>query len=217
MTSLVSRLWVSLSLTFLLSGPTVAYSQTPAADSYTGSSGKLHPSRVQTDLDIVFSIDSSGSMGPPPREVPRDEYPDFNRDPQNLRVMAVREFLRQLTFRHHWVGLVSWDDKVDFSIPLTKEYSVVSDALGRVDSKGGTDLELGLRQALDLLSKSPRKDARKVVLLLTDGEAEVIDGAPAPGQHQCIHRRGESVLYPVGAGQGRHDCRGGGIALYRNG
>lgn len=195
MTSLVSWLCVSLSLTFLLYGPTVAYSQTPAADSKTGSSGKLHPSRVQTDLDIVFSIDSSGSMGPPPREVPRAEYPDFNRDPQNLRVKAVREFLRQLTFRHHWVGLVSWDDKVDFSIPLTKDYSVVSDALGRVDSKGGTDLELGLRQALDLLSKSPRKDARKVVLLLTDGEAEVMSSvlAQAKGLKATVYTIGLSV------------------------
>ncbi|MCP4269490.1 MAG: VWA domain-containing protein, partial [Candidatus Brocadiaceae bacterium] len=127
------------------------------------------------NIDIIFSIDSSGSMAPPPPEVPNDEHSEFNRDPDNLRIKGVQQFMKQLTPAYHWVGLVSWDSDIDLSVNLTNKYNVVQSALEKIDGEGGTDLEMGLREALKLLAAAPRKQSNKMVLLLTDGEGSVRD------------------------------------------
>lgn len=134
------------------------------------------PLPVGIPVDIIFSIDSSGSMGPPPPEVPQEERSQWNRDPQNRRIQACKLFMDKLHPSLHWVGVVSWDARergfpgIDFAFGPTDDYAIVRNLLSRIDSRGGgTDLGLGLGEALNLLKKSPRKHAKKVVLFLTDG------------------------------------------------
>ena len=146
-------------------------------------------------VDIVFSIDSSGSMGPPPPKstwpaiaqrigMPEEEIPRlFGKDIERRRVQAVTAALDKLKEQAgiYQVGLVSWDNDIDFSLPLTANFDAIRAKLQDVDSAGGTNLKLGLSEALNLLQRSPRSDAKRVVVFLTDGMANepaaIIDDA----------------------------------------
>jgi hypothetical protein len=128
-----------------------------------------HPVPAALAIDIVFSIDSSGSMGPPPQNTP-EKYRDlFGNDIDNKRVAAVRLALTHLDPELHQAGLVSWDDKLDFTVALTSAYGTLGDRLQDIDAVGGTNLKLGLGAALDLLEASERAGAKRVVVFLTDG------------------------------------------------
>ena len=124
------------------------------------------PLPVAVPIDVIFSIDSSGSMGPPPEGEPPEDY---NRDPQSLRIWAAKEFIAKLDPSIHWVGVVSWDREINFAFRPTNRYSEERNWLNQIDSAGGTDLGLGLREAFDQLEKSPRKRSKNLVILLTDG------------------------------------------------
>lgn len=124
---------------------------------------------VASPVDIVFSIDSSGSMGLPPENTPEEILDWYGRDVERKRVAAVRMSLARLDPDIHQVGLVSWDDQLDFTLPLTSIFSAVEKKLQNIDAKGGTNLKLGLGSALDLLEASQRPGAKRVVVFLTDG------------------------------------------------
>ncbi len=130
---------------------------------------------VGIPIDIVFSIDSSGSMGPPSDTVDPKYYDRYNKDPENLRIQAAKLFMDSLNPSLHWVGVVSWDARrqgfpgIDFSFGPTNVYDKVRNLLDRIDSRGGTDLALGLGEGLKLLENSQRKRSKKVLLFLTDG------------------------------------------------
>jgi hypothetical protein len=149
---------------------------------------------VGVPLDLVFSIDSSGSMGPmPPGEDPKNaEF--YGKDIDRVRIEASKEIVRGLNPRLVRVGLVSWDEQIDFTVPVSDDYERLLQRLDDVDSRGRTDLDLGLRAALDLLRGSPRKGARKVAVFLTDGMSE--DGI-APG---TVRRAQEDsvTVYTIG-------------------
>ena len=123
-------------------------------------------------IDVVFSIDSSGSMGPPPSTANPEQRRRYNKDPHKLRVQAVTQFLDKLDPAFHWAGLVSWDIDIDFRVPLTPEHDKVRSRSDQIDSDGGTDLNKGLRETLDVLQRSPRTYSKKIAVFLTDGIME---------------------------------------------
>lgn len=131
---------------------------------------------VAIPIDIVFSIDSSTSMGPPPPGVDPKFHEFYNNDPESLRIQAAKLFMSNLDPSLHWVGVVSWDARkggfpgIDFSFGPTDDYAQIRSLLDKIDNRGGgTDLGLGLGAALYLLENSERKRSKKVVLFLTDG------------------------------------------------
>ncbi|UEX77272.1 vWA domain-containing protein [Spiribacter halobius] len=125
--------------------------------------------RTGVPLDIVFSIDSSGSMGPlPPQEDP-ENAPFYGKDVEGLRIDATRQVVEGLEPELAWVGAVSWNEGVEFTVPVSEDHARLLAALDDVPSRGGTDLDLGLDTALDLLEQSARQGARRIVVFLTDG------------------------------------------------
>lgn len=140
--------------------------------------GEEVPFPVAIPIDIIFSIDSSGSMGAPPEDVKPEDRVFYNRDPNNLRIQAAQNFVNSLNPDIHWVGVVSWNapyqshSGINFSSELSNNYGKVRDHLNQIVNGGGTDLGLGLKEALNLLERSPRPHAKKVVVFLTDGLGE---------------------------------------------
>ncbi|MBN2110576.1 MAG: VWA domain-containing protein [Methanosarcinaceae archaeon] len=123
-------------------------------------------------VDIVFAIDSSGSMS-------------WN-DGSNLRLAAAKDFVGRLDGTRDQAGVVSWDDGIDFSAPLTTDLIAVNSSIDAVDSSGGTDLNDGLSGSIAVLDANTRTEASaEVIIFLSDGEgsysSSYADDAAAKG------------------------------------
>ncbi|WP_369425448.1 VWA domain-containing protein [Methanothrix sp.] len=102
-------------------------------------------------IDVVLSIDSSGSM--------------TTSDPHDLRKSAAREFVSGLDLSMDRVGVVSWNTSA-VSWPLTNNLRDIESSIESIGADGYTSLDTGLEAAIDLLSES---SGSKVIVLLTDG------------------------------------------------
>lgn len=102
-------------------------------------------------VDVVLSIDSSGSM--------------TTSDPGDLRKSAAKEFVTGLDLSMDRVGVVSWNTSA-ISWPLTNNTKDIESAIDSTGADGNTCLDTGLKSAIDLLSEC---SGSKVIVLLTDG------------------------------------------------
>lgn len=137
-------------------------------------------------LDVVLAIDSSASM----KET----------DPTEMRLDAARIFVMKMDPARDRVGIVSWDDGVDFSIPPTENFPVVLEAIGKVDSVGRTNLDRGLKEAIDLLTATSTlgsEERARFVILLSDGDGDYTAGGRTGSQTDRARDDG-IVIYTIG-------------------
>lgn len=106
-------------------------------------------------IDVVFSIDSSGSM-------------DWN-DPDDLRKEAVRSFVSKLKEKDR-AAVVDFDYWATTLVHLTTNKTEIEVAIDTIDSSGGTDLEEGIREAVDELVRNGKEDHMQFIIFLTDGD-----------------------------------------------
>jgi len=109
-------------------------------------------------MDVVFAIDSSGSM--------------LVNDPSELRLEAAKSFVDKMDPSMDAAGVVSWDDDIDFSQPLTHDFPLVKTKIDSVESYPSdfTNINGGLGEAIDVLDANPRtEDSVEVIIFLTDG------------------------------------------------
>ena len=107
-----------------------------------------------TPIDVILAIDSSGSM-------------DWN-DPTDERLAAAKAFVDLLDDTRDQVGVVSWDDNIDFTFALTNDFDTVKTKIDTVDHDGGTNLDVGLAASVTLLDASIRESV-KVIIFLSNG------------------------------------------------
>ncbi|MFC5704108.1 VWA domain-containing protein [Cohnella faecalis] len=106
--------------------------------------------------DIVFAIDSSGSM-------------DWN-DPTNLRQEAAKKFV-QAFLSEDQGAVVDLDSYATIKIHLTKNKDSINGAIDSIDSSGGTNIDSAVNAGIDeLLSGYAQPRNKKIIILLTDGE-----------------------------------------------
>lgn len=104
-------------------------------------------------LDLVFAIDSSGSMS--------------WKDPNELRKAAVKNFIDTLLEKDKG-AVVDFDDLARLVVSLTSDKQALKVAVDTIDDIGGTDIYRALMASLDEVLKG--KNSEKFVILLTDGE-----------------------------------------------
>ncbi|MBP1909297.1 VWA domain-containing protein [Methanolobus bombayensis] len=108
-------------------------------------------------MDVIFAIDSSGSMG--------------SNDPAEDRLTAAKEFVDKMDSTKDTAGVVSWDSNIDFFESLSDDFSHIKDRIDDVDSSGGTNLDVGLTKSIELLDSNPRSGASaEVIIFLSDGQ-----------------------------------------------
>ena len=138
-------------------------------------------------LEMVLAIDSSASM----RET----------DPDDKRLDAARVFVMKMEPARDKVGLVSWNEGIDFSIPPTDDFAAILEAIGRVDSGRGTNLDRGLKEAIDLLSAdgstAGRDGGARIVIILSDGDGDYTKSGRRGSQAERAKDEG-IVVYTVG-------------------
>ena len=136
-------------------------------------------------MDVVFALDSSGSM-------------EWN-DPSGLRKTAAKEFVDKMDSSNDQAGVVSWDDCIEFTQPLSYDFLLVKTKIDTVDSSGGTNLNVGLNGAIGVLDANTRTEtSSEVIIFLSNGAGSYTyasDGGPA-----SIAASKGYVIYSIGLG-----------------
>lgn len=159
-------------------------------------SGRAEPqTRPAAAFDVVIVMDTSGSTNVPAAVGERAAASSVFGGPVALpaggptilqaEVTAARRFVDVAERSVTRVGVVTFSEgggaragNAWVEQPLTSDYDAVRRALDRVGQRtpyGGTDMVAGLRlavrelRALEGTASTPRPDARKIVLFMTDG------------------------------------------------
>ena len=144
----------------------------------TGGGGT---SSTITPMDVVFAIDSSGSM--------------TTNDPSGLRKTAAKSFVDLMDSSRDTGGVVSWDTGINFTYGLSNDFTTLKSRIDNVDSSGGTNLEVGLQAAVNMLNANTRTDpSAEVIVFLTDGIGTYTGAATAAAKAQGY------VIYAIGLG-----------------
>ncbi len=104
---------------------------------------ELAISEIGSDLDIVFAIDSSGSMG-------------WN-DPTDIRKRVTKDFI-DILGENDRVGIVDFDSYAYILSSLTTDKESAKNAVNRIDSNGGTNLSRAMDTSIRLHLNSQIKN-----------------------------------------------------------
>jgi Ca-activated chloride channel family protein len=145
-----------------------------------------------TPLEIVLAIDASGSVMPDER---------LERD-------AAKSFVKSLVRTQDRIDLLAFSDDVAEVVAFTNEPKRIESGLGRMQRGDATALYDAVYLASDLLLKEPATSgARKVVVLITDGENTTRHGSYDAALEQA--ERAGAMIYsliivPIDADAGRN-------------
>lgn len=136
-----------------------------------------------TGIDVVFVIDSSGSM--------------WDNDRFGLRKEAAKAFVDKLGSNDR-AAVIDFDHDASVYQDFTSDHTNLKNAINRINNSGGTDLGAGMGKAISLFTNSSytRTDAYKYIIFLTDG-----DGSYNTGYTSTASKNG-IVVYTVGLGSG---------------
>ncbi|WP_159076988.1 VWA domain-containing protein [Halococcoides cellulosivorans] len=151
--------------------PVANWASDLSAEDSSNESDELKP------VDVVFVIDSSGSMG--------------GNDPHEFRKEAAKRFVGSLLERDR-AGVVDFDNDGELTQSLTSEHDAVNVTIENLDAYGGTDIGAGLRVANDHFAAASNDSRSQVTVLLTDGNGEggIDEAQTAASRNTTIHTIG---------------------------
>ncbi len=137
----------------------------------------------KTGVDIVFVIDSSGSMS--------------SNDGSKLRHTAVKQFIDKLG-ENDRAAVIDFDSYATLYQAFTDDKTALYTAVDRVDSSGGTSLSAGMSLAISQFTDSSysRTDAYKYIVFLTDGDGSYSTSYTTDAANNGI------IVYTIGLGSG---------------
>jgi len=145
---------------------------------------------ITSILDIVFAIDSSGSMG-------------WN-DPNKIRLEGAKNFIDQMNSTNDRAGVVSWDSGIDFSQSLTDNFDLAKQRIDEINSSGGTNLNVGLEESINILDAGARTTSNQAIIFLTDGCGTYTPSGQGGSQADRAADAGYTI-YTIGLGGGVND------------
>jgi hypothetical protein len=131
------------------------------------------------NVDVVFSIDSSGSM--------------VWNDPSGLRKQATKNFVDKLKEQDR-AAVVDFDSYADVVVSLTSDKQLVKYAIDTIDSSGGTNLYEGIMEGVQEIADNGREGNLKYLIFLTDGDGTWNDRAIDYAVDNDV------VIYTIGLG-----------------
>ena len=136
-------------------------------------------------MDVVFALDSSGSMA--------------SNDPSGLRKIASKDFVGKMNSTKDQAGVVSWDDNIDFTQALSSNFALVNSTIDNVDSAGGTNLNVGLDRSIVLMDANTRIESSAEVIIFLSNGAGTYTYASNGGPASTAASNGY-VIYSIGLG-----------------
>ena len=103
----------------------------------TDIKGPVTEDEMNKPLDIVFAIDSSGSM--------------VWNDSSNIRIDVVRDFINFFSDTDRG-AIVDFDESAKLLAPLTSDKEILKNAISKINSSGGTSLSAAMDKALEQFS-----------------------------------------------------------------
>lgn len=136
-----------------------------------------------TGIDVVFVIDSSGSM--------------TRNDKNGIRKTAAKAFVAKLTSNDR-AAVIDFDSSATVYRSFTSDHDDLNTAIDRVNSSGGTSLSAGIGKAIDQFTSDTytRTDAYKYIIFLTDGDGSYDTSYTTTAKNNGI------VIYTIGLGSG---------------
>lgn len=107
-----------------------------------------------TPIDILLVLDRSGSMLGEKLRLLRD---------------AAASFVADIDFASGRVGVVSFNDTATLDAPLSAQAGPPRDAVRNLQATGSTLINVGLARARQEIQQRGRPEARKVIVLFSDG------------------------------------------------
>ncbi len=139
-----------------------------------------------TPIDVVFAIDSSGSM--------------TVNDPYDDRLEAAKDFVDQMDDSRDTGGVVSWGSGVDFTYGLSDDFTTLKNKIDTVGHSGGTNLNAGLNGAIAMLDANTRVgSSAEVIIFLTDGVGTYTPSGYSGSPADDAASKGY-VIYSIGFG-----------------
>lgn len=116
-------------------------------------------------LDVVFVVDSSGSMK--------------SNDPNGVALDMVKAFIDTVHIEHIRIGFVSYNDKIvsslsPVSIVNENERAELKGLIDTISYSGNTDIGLGLSYAQGIMN--PQEGRNRIMVLISDGETDLGKG-----------------------------------------
>jgi Ca-activated chloride channel family protein len=143
-------------------------------------------SEKKSAVDVVFSIDGSGSME--------------QNDPNNLRIAAAKSFIDSLNPQQDAAGMISWSSKLDLQDGLSSDFNSIKSELDNIQRKAGTNLNIGITGAIEMLDKgsaNSQSNPTKSIILLTDGKGEYTkSGMPGSPADEAMSKGYK--IFPIG-------------------
>ncbi|MGI6366372.1 MAG: VWA domain-containing protein [Bacillota bacterium] len=130
-------------------------------------------------LDIVFVLDSSGSMS--------------GNDPQGYRKTAAKSFVDALIPGDRG-AVVTFSSSAALRQGLTSDFEAVKAGIDQAYASGGTNIGAGISIAINELINKSTVDRIKVIILLSDGDGSYNHSLTAQAQANDI------VIYTIGLG-----------------
>lgn len=116
-----------------------------------------------TACDIVFALDISGSM----------KTTDENKTSIEIMKMVI-----DMCGIDDRVGFVAYNDTIAYSYGLTDledeaKKQKLKDVIDLIEFSGETDIGLGLRNSIEVVMEDSKREANKMVILLSDGKTDL--------------------------------------------
>ncbi len=115
--------------------------------------GSSESSRLPAD--VVFAIDSSGSMS--------------TSDPTGLRKTGAINFINKMNNTTDKVGVVNWDDNINQQLNLTSNFTQAINVVNQNTPQGRTNGALAMGTSTNILNASALSASQRNIILLTDG------------------------------------------------
>jgi hypothetical protein len=147
-----------------------------------GVTGREDGKNRREKTDIVIVIDRSGSMGMGLSETQSFDTPNFDDDEylqflqyqkskMSLTIEATKE-IYQLLDEDEYIGILAFDNDLEIVEFLKSKGTIDSNRLFQhldsIQDRGGTNMELGLSKAIEMLLQSPNSTRNKRIIFITD-------------------------------------------------
>ncbi len=140
-----------------------------------------------TALDVVFSLDASGSMGS-----------GVGSNMENAKD-GTKAFIDKLDSTRDQAGVVSWDNAVIDSWALTNDFATMKSNVDTIFAAGGTNLEAGLAGAVAIMDAGKQTGSTRIIVFLSDGSGSYVGTATAAAKAAGY------IIYAIGVGTGVDD------------